>query len=104
MMEPADYAKIVRALEREPGVSVGARKGFGAGALKCSGKIFAMLTSRGEFVVKLPKARVDELVAAGVGRRFTAGKGREMREWLMVEHAPRALPLAREAQLGARVQ
>lgn len=96
-MEPAAYARIVRALQTESGVSVGAGKGFGAGALRRGGKIFAMLSSRGEFVVKLPKARVDELVAAAVGRRFTAGKGRQMREWLVVELPARALILAREA-------
>jgi hypothetical protein len=36
--------------------------GFGRGALRCNGKIFAML-ARGRLVVKLPAARVDELVA-----------------------------------------
>jgi hypothetical protein len=35
-------------------------------------------------VVKLPKVRVDELVEAGVARRFDAGKGRPMKEWASV--------------------
>ena len=58
--------------------------GFGANAgLRISGKIFAMLVG-GEVVVNLPKGRVDELVEAGVARRFDAGKGRPMKEWASV--------------------
>jgi hypothetical protein len=36
---------------------------FGSSALKVHGKIFAMVSSAGQFVVKLPEARVDQLVA-----------------------------------------
>ncbi|MGH3471932.1 MAG: hypothetical protein ACRDPG_07790 [Nocardioidaceae bacterium] len=54
---------------------------------------------RGRLVVKLPKARVDALVAAGDGVRFDANKGTPMKEWLSID--PDAtldwLPLAREA-------
>ena len=42
-----------------------------------------MLT-RGRLVVKLPRERVETLVAGGVGEPFTAGKARPMREWLTV--------------------
>jgi len=74
-------------------------KGFGATALKLDGKIFAMLTARREFVVKLPRERVTELVNAGRGRPFEAGKGKPMREWLVVEEAPaRWFSLAQEAR------
>jgi hypothetical protein len=50
-------------------------------------------------VVKLPKARVDALVAAGEGRRFDPGHGRLMKEWLSLEPVSELewLPLAREA-------
>ena len=73
-------------------------KGFGSGALKVSGKIFAMQSSNGHFVVKLPKTRVDELVEAGRGQRFDPGRGRLMREWLVVEDQKKDwISLAREA-------
>jgi hypothetical protein len=55
-------------------------RGFGSSALKYHGKIFAMLV-RGHLVVKLPKARVTELVAAGEGTHFDANKGTPMKEW-----------------------
>ena len=43
-----------------------------------------MLASKGRFVVKLPKERVDELVRLGAGERFEPGHGRLMREWLVL--------------------
>ena len=52
-----------------------------ATGLKTGGKFFAMVV-RGELVVKLPAARVDELEASGTGRRFEPGKGRRMKEWI----------------------
>ncbi len=57
--------------------------GFGRSALRYRGKIFAMFV-RGDLVVKLPQRRVDELVGAGQGERFTANKGSPMREWFAV--------------------
>ena len=93
------YAELVRAFLGQPGVSQDG-KGFGASALKARGSIFAMLSSRGEFVVKLPAKRVDQLVAAGEGSHFDAGKGRPMKEWLALAAASRLewAPLAAEAQ------
>ena len=43
-----------------------------------------MLSARGEFVVKLPRTRVDALVTSGAGVPFDAGRGRLMREWLVL--------------------
>jgi hypothetical protein len=37
--------------------------------------------------VKLPRARVDELLAAGAGERFDPGHGRVMKEWIAVPDA-----------------
>ena len=52
----ARYARIVKALLKEEGVSVGAEtKGFGSSALKVYGRIFAMVDAKGSFVVKLPR-------------------------------------------------
>lgn len=58
--------------------------GFGSSpGLRVRGKIFAMLVGGG-LVVKLPKDRVDELVATGVAARFDSGRGRVMKEWATV--------------------
>jgi hypothetical protein len=58
--------------------------GFGsAPGLRVNGKIFAMLL-KDELVVKLPKERVDELVATGAGKQFDPGHGRLMKEWASV--------------------
>ena len=77
------YAELVADFLGRPGVGQDG-KGFGSSALKTGGRIFAMLSSRGEFVVKLPAARVAELIASGLGGPYDAGKGRPMKEWLAV--------------------
>ena len=94
------FALVVNAFADDPQVSPpGTGKGFGSGALKVNGKIFAMISSKGEFVVKLPEDRVNELVAAGKGSRFDPGRGRVMKGWLVVsaDHAS-WIPLAKEAR------
>ena len=80
---------VVAAVAAKRDVTRESRQGFGSGALKVNGKIFAMMTPRAEFVVKIPKARVDELVNQGVGERFEPGPGRIMKEWLAVDHHPK---------------
>lgn len=65
--------------------------------LRVNGKIFAMF-GRKQFVAKLPKSSVDELVSAEVGKRFDPGHGRIMKEWFVAgENAPDWLELAKEA-------
>lgn len=74
-------------------------RGFGASGLKVHNKIFAML-SGGKLVVKLPKARVDALVADDMGERFDPRRdGRVMREWLTIDsrHGDQWMALAQEA-------
>ncbi len=75
----------------------GSGRGFGSAALRFQNKIFAML-ARGRLVVKLPKTRVDALVAAGDGVRFDAGKGTPMKEWFSLDPSSELAwtPLARE--------
>ena len=55
---------------------------------------------KGKLVVKLPKRRVDALIASGDGERFDPRHdGRLMKEWVSVEPTSEEewLPLAREA-------
>ena len=76
------FERLVDEMSAQPDVSPPTGgQGFGGSALTCRGKIFAMLV-RGQLVVKLPKARVDALIADGTGTPFDANKGRPMKEWV----------------------
>ena len=92
------FERLATQLLDEPGVEQGS--GFGAvPGLRVGRKIFVMVC-RGELVVKLPRNRVDQLVAAGVGARFDPRRdGRLMKEWatIPVEHGDDWHPLALEA-------
>ena len=92
------FEDLATRLVGEPDVRQGT--GFGAmPGLRVGNKIFAMLC-RGELVVKLPRDRVDELVAAGGAARFDARRdGRLMREWATIpaRHSDDWEPLAVEA-------
>lgn len=64
--------------------------------LTVDGKIFAMFV-RDRLVVKLPRPRVDALVAAGKAERFDPGHGRLMKEWAACTTKRGWLALSREA-------
>lgn len=94
------FATLVEEFLNNPDVTPPSEgKSFGSSGLKIQNKIFAMLV-RGRLVVKLPKARVDALVASGNGEHFDPRRdGRLMKEWVVIEPTSEEewLPLAREA-------
>ena len=100
MIPARRYESLVKSiLAGSPSAEIGEGKGFGStGQLKADGKIFCMLV-RDQLVLKLPRERVDELVAAFEGVRFDAGKGKPMREWFALSPSSKRqwAPLAREA-------
>ncbi len=94
------FATLVEELISYPDVTPPSDgKGFGSSGLKIHHKIFAMLV-RGKLVVKLPKPRVEALIASGDGERFDPRHdGRLMKEWVTIDSTSEEqwLPLAREA-------
>ncbi len=63
--------------------SVTRGKMFGSAGMKVKNKVFAMLV-KGELVVKLPRERVEAIVASKRGKDFDPGHGRLMKEWVAV--------------------
>ena len=95
------FAALAETFAGVPGVELpgaSGTRGFGSQALKVERSIFAMVT-RGALVVKLPRDRVEALIAEGAGVPFDGGKGRPMKEWLAVtaDDDNTRLALAREA-------
>lgn len=98
------FVTVVEALRNLPGVTPPtdeprSKKRFGSSELKVHNKIFAMLV-KGQLVVKLPKSRVDALIASGNGERFEPRHdGRLMKEWVTVEPTSKEewLHLSKEA-------
>lgn len=72
---------------------------FGANALRVNGKIYAALTRKRHLLLKLPPARVTELLKDGRAQPMESG-GRVMRGWITL--APDAAelwtPLSNEAR------
>ncbi len=95
------YEKVVKVLIKNPAVSqpIG-KKGFGSTGLYTRGKLFAFLSTRSEFIVKLPRERVDQFVTSRDGARFDPRRnGHVMKEWLVLNPASKVklIPLAKEA-------
>lgn len=57
-------------------------RGFGSDALTFNGRIFAAL-SHGKLLLKLPRARVDDLISTNIAEPFVL-RERIMREWLLL--------------------
>jgi len=94
-----NFALVVNAFAADRSVSLpGTSKGFGSGSLKVRGKIFAMIASKGEFVVKLPKERVAKMVADGDAEYFNPTYKKPMKEWAVVTNPGASwVELAKEA-------
>jgi hypothetical protein len=99
----ARFASIAAILLGKPAVTgpseeARAKRSFGSNGLRINNKIFVMLV-RDQLVLKLPRQRVDALIASGDGERFDPGHGRLMKEWLALNPTSRQvwLPLAQEA-------
>jgi hypothetical protein len=92
---PPAFAPVAAAFAGKNRITAG--KLMSSYGLKVNGKIFAMY-GRGEFVAKLPKPRVDELVSRGLGKNFDPGHGRLMKEWIaMSKGQAEWIALAQEA-------
>ena len=76
-------------------------KMFGVPGIKTGGKMFAM-SVKGELIVKLPKGRVDSLLASNKGKQFyhLFDKDRVMKEWVAIGQKNKRdwTKLAREAK------
>ena len=79
------FEALVPEFTDRPGVTPpqGGRS-FGSSGLKVNGSIFAMVDVWGRLVVKLPSERVSALVSDGTGAPFDNGKGRVMKQWVVV--------------------
>jgi hypothetical protein len=76
------FWRLAETLEADPAVNRSTMMGFPC--LRSHGKFFASVDRRtGNLVVKLPTARVNELVTAGVGLPF-APNGKVFREWIAI--------------------
>ena len=63
--------------------SISEKKMFGTTALFVGGKVF-MFPWKHTLVVKIPAARVDELIASGHAELFDPGHGRTSKTWASV--------------------
>jgi hypothetical protein len=83
----AAYDEIVRILSQDPEVTTiidHTKKRFGSsGELKYAGKMFAF-HSKGKLIVKLPKPLIDTLISTGKGEPCVMGRGRVMKEWVVI--------------------
>jgi hypothetical protein len=90
------YGALASALLERPGFTLSDSRGFARDAVMKNGKLVACL--RGEvLLMKLPAARVAELIASGDGAPFDANKGKPMKEWVLAKMSADWMALAEEA-------
>ncbi|SRR5260370_42490150 len=75
------FDAVVETLRAQTGVTVG--RMFGSPGLKVGGKVFSMLV-KGRLVVKLPRQRVEAIIASGSGEYFDPGHGWPSKEWVAI--------------------
>jgi TfoX/Sxy family transcriptional regulator of competence genes len=79
------FDQIAGDFDGAPDVAMGTM--FRSPGLRVGGKVFAFLGSRGQLIVKLPRARAHDLVNAGTAEQVVMGK-RTMREWIAFPARP----------------
>lgn len=82
--QPTDFFHEVSAAAlTRPDVATGTMMGFPC--LRVAGAFFASCDHRtGDLIVKLPRDRVEQLIADGVGKPFTPA-GRTFGEWVLID-------------------
>jgi hypothetical protein len=76
------FWRLAETLYADPAVTRSTMMGYPC--LRAGGKFFACVDRRsGNLVVKVPAARVNELIADGLGLPFTPN-GRVFREWVAI--------------------
>lgn len=72
-------------------------------SLKTKKKMFAMFNKHDDFVLKLPKDRVEELIRSGEGRPYDPGNGKIMKEWVIIpiEKSKKWIDYTSEAKIFA---
>lgn len=85
---PSDpYAELRAHFDGVEGVTVNA--GRGAQGMKVGAKMFAMFY-KGDLLLTLPPARVEELVTAGQGLPFDPGTGTTMKNRVLIPASKQA--------------
>lgn len=72
-------------------------------SLKTRKKMFVMF-NKGNYVVKLPNERVEELISSGDGLHYDPGNGKIMKEWVIIpeEYSNKWIEYASEAKRFAK--
>ena len=83
-------------VETAEGGSVTQGTMFGSKGLRTGTKFFAIWWHE-QLVVKLPPARLTELVGAGDGQPFEPMEGRRMNGWIVLDDSMDWQPVVREA-------
>lgn len=81
---PDPYATLKAHFEEVDGVTVNA--GRGAQGIKVGKKMFAMFY-KGDLLLTLPPARVEELIAAGIGLPYDPGTGKTLKNRVLIPAA-----------------